>query len=517
MLGLAAARAQTPSHSAHGTAAPAAPSASRAFPGLPSNLPGWLFNRQANHVFPRRGPYNFAVYNLRPLALDLNGVAVGHALAYEDLVTGKAARLETATYAQIRRVLQNPPRLMPDERAISPTFARNFGVLEQVFDATHVLHAQTVDVLASPSLSPGEKDREIERLYRYYQTRVPYAITGLPMNMAYLDSQPYSGTFRKKYPKVNGLFWGYHWLQGAMYDLLDNKTPAEQKRAYEVLGKRYRETELLRTDRAFMPMFAEISPNFAAKHPALANVFDNLHMLHDLANDVLATDGLSDKQKQEQVTRAIWLVMAAAHANEKPGDAKVAGGLHDHRFSAGMPGMGLMKGATQDVMYMPGMNAWMRMDACAHCSMPLAPDQIAGRAPTVSADGWTMRVRCALCARDMAAQTQGDALLSIPTEDPRRWLTVLSDAQGRLTTDLPGAVFLEQEGSHAGCNDWSRAFSSRAAFDAYMRANPQYKNARALSLSEWQEREGKKPDTYVKTEGPVENPYANGGAGEAKP
>jgi hypothetical protein len=32
------------------------------------------------------------------LARDLNAVAVGHAMAYEDLVTGKAAGLETDTF-----------------------------------------------------------------------------------------------------------------------------------------------------------------------------------------------------------------------------------------------------------------------------------------------------------------------------------------------------------------------------------------------------------------------------------
>jgi virulence-associated protein VapD len=52
------------------------------------------------------------------------------------------------------------------------------------------------------------------------------------MNMGYLDSQPYSKAFRRKYPKVNGLFWGYHWLQGTMYDTLYGRTLEEQRNAY---------------------------------------------------------------------------------------------------------------------------------------------------------------------------------------------------------------------------------------------------------------------------------------------
>lgn len=486
-------------------------------PALPANLPGWLDNKKTNHIFRKRGAYNDDIYNVKPLARDLNAVAVGHSMAYEDLVTGKADRLETDTYNRINRVLKNPPALLPDERMISPAFAREQGVLEQVFDWTHVLHAQTVDVLASTKLSEDDKDREIERLYRFYARRVPYHITPLPMNMAFLDGQPYSGAFRKKHPKVNGLFWGYHWLQGAMYDLLDNKTLKEQRAAYEVVGEQYRRTELYRTDRSFMPMFAETSPRFAAKHPYLANVFDNLHMLHDLVNDILATNTMTEEQQRQQIKRAIWLVSAQAHKDEKPGDVKEEGGLHDHRFMDGMPGMGMMPHGTRHVMYMPGMGQWMRMNDCHHCSMPLPEGDDAWQASLVTADGWTMRVRCALCARDMSAQTKGRAILTIATEDKNRPLVLISDEQGNLRTDLAGAVFLESESSHAGCNEWSQAFTSRAAFDTFVKANPKYKNAKALTLAQWQERAGKEPDTYVKPRGPVANPYATGhdGQGEA--
>jgi hypothetical protein len=44
-------------------------------------------NKDKNHIYRKRGSYNDAIYNLRSLALDLNAVAVGHAFAYEDLLT----------------------------------------------------------------------------------------------------------------------------------------------------------------------------------------------------------------------------------------------------------------------------------------------------------------------------------------------------------------------------------------------------------------------------------------------
>ena len=38
---------------------------------------------------------------------------------------------------------------------------------------------------------------------------------------------------------------------------------------------------------------------------------------------------------------------------------------------------------------------------------------------------------------------------------------VISDEQGNWKGNMPGAVFLEQEATHAGCDGWSRAFTSR--------------------------------------------------------
>ena len=329
-----------PSHQHHQNSQ--MPATERELPPVPKNLPKWMNNKDKNHIYRKRGKYNDDIYHIRPLALDLNGVAVGHAFAYEDLVTGKAGELETKTFEKIDRVLKNPPRFMPDEANISPTFGRKYGVLEQVFDWAHILHFQTVDVLASTEMTDAEKEAEIEALYKFYLDNVPYAITGLPMNMGYLDSQPYSKAFREKYPKVNGLFWGYHWLQGSMYDLLYDKTLEEQKQAYESMGKQYRKVELYRTDRAFMPMFAEVSPRFAERFPELANTFDNLHMLHDIVNDALASEWMSEKQQEEQIQRAIWLVMAANHEGMEAGKTYGNDKLHDHRFMAGMPGMGWM-------------------------------------------------------------------------------------------------------------------------------------------------------------------------------
>ncbi|RYG71140.1 hypothetical protein EON80_05720 [bacterium] len=331
---------------------------------------------------------------------------------------------------------------------------------------------------------------------------MPYAITPLPMNMEWLYSQPYSKAFRGKYPKTNGLFWGYHWLQGAMYDGFYGLNLRQQKLSYEVMGRRYHGTELYRTNRTFMPMFAETSPKFSARFPKIANAFDNLHMLHDMVNDILASDWIGEKQKEEQINRAIYLLSADAHRGEKPGDFNAKDPAHDHRFMEGMAGMGMMKGGSTQVMEMDGMG-WMSMSECHHCSMPLPTGEDAWRASSLSAQGWTMRVRCALCARDMSAEIKGEAILRIPLETPDKTLLVLSKVDGTLTTDTPEVVFLEETAGHAKCNQWSRAFSNRAAFEAYVKKNPKYASVKPLSWEEWSTTESAgEPDTYVKPEPP---------------
>jgi hypothetical protein len=475
-------------------------------PQPPANMPAWMTSPRQGKVFYRRGPYNFAVFRLEPLARDLNGITVGHSLAYEDLVTGKADQLETVTFDNIVRVLKSPPRLRPGEHIISPTFSRLYPYLEQVFEWTHILHDQTIDLLASDQ-PQAFKEREMEALWRFYSEQ-PYAITGLPMNMAYLDSQPWSKAFRQKYPKVNGLFWGYHWLQGAMYDMLWLTDLESGRRQYEVIGDRYHRVELWRTDRPFMPMFADVSPEFSRAFPHIANAFDNLHMLHDMVNDILATDWLTDRQKEEQIKWAVWSVLATTHASESPMDFNRDNLLHDHRHYPGMPGMGMMElpgqepgqepthqhggqhgvqhqhGGQQGEQHQHGGHP-MNFSDCAHCGFALPPDLRHGVGAKVLKNGTTLSVRCLYCARHEAEGAQDRVIIRAATEDPDRLLILVGDGKGGFWSNIPGVVFLEEPGDHKACPGWSRAFTSVRAFREYVGRNPQYASQRALSLAEF--------------------------------
>lgn len=471
-----------------------------AMPVMPKDLPAWMNAPGADHLFYKAAPYNWAINRIPAFARDMYATGVGHAMAYEALVRGEAPTLETKTFDTINWVLKNPPRNPVDEGAISPTFMRRYGYLEKVFDWAHLLHFQTIDVLTHPGWTDAQKEAEIDRLWAFYQSE-PYAITGMPMNMEFLDGFPYSMKFRTDYPKVNGLFWGYHWLQTVNYDMLYRVPVKDQAPQYEILGARYHETELYKTDRDFMPMTAEMSPRFAKRFPQIANAFDNLHMLHDNVNDILSQPDYTEAQKQEQVKIAIYRVLASTHKDEAPGEGP-ENTLHDHRHPPSMPGMGWMKGSDDDIMWMSGMG-WMDMGSCAHCGIRMPDGNPWGA--TVSAEGWTMMVRCLMCARDMAGETPGRAIIRAATDDPERLLVLISDEEGNWTSNIDGILFLEKFGEHPECSGWSRAFTSRAALEKYVAANPEYKDTKPLTLTEWAALNHGTPDTYRKIDKP--NPY----------
>lgn len=153
----------------------------------------------------------------------------------------------------------------------------------------------------------------------------------------------------------------------------------------------------------------------------------------------------------------------------------------------------LGRGRAGAVLALLALAALTAAQNCAHCGFPVLEENGQKRLIVVKTGGETYPVRCVLCARDLAAQYPGKAQIVAPTEDPRRPLVLTSDERGDWTANLPGVVFLEREGDHALCNRWSRAFTSRAAFDRYLEDNPQYRDAKPLPLAEWSAREGQEP------------------------
>ena len=242
----------------------------------------------------------------------LNAFDYGHAVLAELLHTRPAdraaAELEGRQYAFIVGELFARGASMPrEEAALAPRFVRLAPEVAATFEWAHMLHRQIYDVWADERIPMEQKDARVAELLRYYRSRPDLALSVRPKDMSLMEGQPYSLAFRTRAPRFNGLVWSYHWLQMALYDaLLAGDSPAARRAAVASTTARFRTMvggagDALPT---VMPMTAAIAPAFAARYPEAAVVFDNLHSLHDVVSDILASPGVPRAGRRAALLRA---------------------------------------------------------------------------------------------------------------------------------------------------------------------------------------------------------------------
>jgi hypothetical protein len=286
--------------------------------------------------------HNWVFRNEHPVADRLfNAFDYGHAILYEILwsrPTAASTVLESEQYNFItRQLLVNPPGLPLEEAAIAPGYSRLVPEAKVMFEWAHLLHRQIYDVLADNRLDDATRDREVARLVTYYRSRPDIAFSTKPKSMSLMEGQPYSLAFRKRFPKFNGLIWGYHWLQVGLYDaLLAGKTPDERSALITGAVARFRQmlNDPPRSLPYVMPMTPAIAPLFTQRYPDAAAIFDNLHSMHDVISDVLANDSLPRNRKRAEIllaarryrddttqvtSREEWLGMATSMGLENQG------------------------------------------------------------------------------------------------------------------------------------------------------------------------------------------------------
>jgi hypothetical protein len=260
--------------------------------------------------FPDRS--NWVFRNSYPAADRLfNAFDYGHAILYERLYTrpnADPATLEQQEYDFItKRLLVKPPRLPLEEAAIEVEYAKLAPEAKQMFDWAHVLHRQVYDVLADERLSPIQKDARIARILAYYKSRPDLAFSSFPKSMELMEGQYYSSAFRDRYPKFNGLIWGYHWMQIGLYEpLLTATTPSDRRAGVQAATQRF--FQMLENAPQHMPrvmpMTPVIAPTFTARYPEVAVIFDNLHGMHDVISDILASPKVPHDRKRAEILLA---------------------------------------------------------------------------------------------------------------------------------------------------------------------------------------------------------------------
>jgi hypothetical protein len=245
--------------------------------------------------FYYRALWNFALReDLAELDSEFNGVDFGHSNLYENLLLTNGRDVEAIENRARKETLAfiaTKPRLNPNEEAIAPTYMKLAWRAQDTFDEAHALHRATYDIVVA-NLSDSEEDAAIRKVLAYYRDS-RYALTARRLDHHRLDSFPYSGEFRRRFPLFNATIWSYHYLQVAVYDPLQAAQNLDAKtRAVRPILSTYRGyLERPPVHWTFMPLTAEYSPSFAARYPEIAAIFDNLHMLHDNISDIL-TSGL---------------------------------------------------------------------------------------------------------------------------------------------------------------------------------------------------------------------------------
>ncbi len=263
-------------------------------------------------TFYLQAPHNWAFRTSYSHADRLfNAFDFGHAILYETLWTkpnAPAALLDERIYDRLtKQVLVKPPRVPLEEVAIEPMYARLAPEAKAMFDWSHILHRQIYDVLADERMSGDAKDAEVQRLIAYYKTRPDLAFSSKPKSMELMQEQSYSLAFRQKYPKFNGLIWGYHWFQVGLYEpLLVGKTvEVRQAGVRATVARFFQMLQAPLTSLPYqMPMTAAISPEFARQYPEAAIIFDNLHSMHDVVSDILTNPAVARDQKRSEILRA---------------------------------------------------------------------------------------------------------------------------------------------------------------------------------------------------------------------
>ena len=275
-----------------------------------------------------------------------NAFDYGHAVMYETLLSRPlpqaAQRLDGAELTFIvEKVLRDPPDVPLSEHAIGPRYTTLVPELAAMFEWAHMLHRQVYDVWADEWLDPARKDAAVQELLRYYRTRPDLAFSAKPKSMELMEGQSYSLIFRESSPKFNGLIWAYHWLQLALYDaLMLSRDGVEARRQVDQTVERFWAmlAEPPASTPTVMPMAAAVAPTFSARYPELAIIFDNLHALHDVAGDILASPKIPESRKRATIleaaahyrdditaitSRADWLEMSHAMGVERMGGVAV--------------------------------------------------------------------------------------------------------------------------------------------------------------------------------------------------
>ena len=324
-----------------------------------------------NSQFYLPGNYNFAFYDTHTRAAQSFYAAhVAHFGIYEVALTkgedntDAFAELE----ARIRGLVTDPPKFEPPAELIAPAWSRMAHPTGRTMDWTHHLHSQLYDILTDPSIT--EKKAAGERAIAYYLSNAEAAFSTRGYGHRWMmGGGTWAGVFARKYPDINGILWSYHWHHAAVYEALMESTPEAQARELDRVIDLFVDS-VLANPPEYMPLAAEVAPRFSKMFPAAAQIFDNLHMMHDITNDIMVDERLSRQEKEAEINRLLQnQLYSTQNSMVAPGITTMA----DHTMG---PGSMRVPTLLPDGSWLPQGHPDSQMVPMSQFMMPLLPDSL---------------------------------------------------------------------------------------------------------------------------------------------
>lgn len=255
-------------------------------------------------VYRLPAAYNFAFYDaFEHAARSFYAAHYTHFGAYETLLDhGEEAQEQMTRFAaRVRGYIDDPPKFEPPADIIAPDWSRLAYGTGQSMHWTHMLHSQLYDILSDPRV----EDRKAagERAISYYLSEPRQAFSTRGYGHRFMEGGgTWAGAFRERYPDVNGILWAYHWHHAAVYEALMEPDPGRRGPALDRVLALFVDSVLVDLPTE-MPLTAEVAPRFSEMFPAAAHIFDNLHMMHDVVNDIMADASFSRSGKAVEIER----------------------------------------------------------------------------------------------------------------------------------------------------------------------------------------------------------------------
>ncbi|MFP5212601.1 MAG: hypothetical protein ACLGPL_04410 [Acidobacteriota bacterium] len=281
---------------------------------------------QRDEVSYLRGPYNEAFFHRNNQAFRV-GAAIhyAHGIQHDYLLLNPMSdheKTDAKANEGYLKFIFNPPRTEPTMEYYGPYTAQVMFDLYRAIDWTHMHHEQTYDVLSDKSIPWNKKKEWTDRTVKYYLEKLDIPRSPAPLDVtmrrAAVMMKPYTTLFRNYYPKSNNFFYAAHWWHPVIYEamMLGGNGPGQ-----ESMVKQTDQTffdQVLKERPQVMFLGREAMPRYSRMSPESANIFDNLHMLHGIAYDLLSYDKWTNEQKRAELYRVIRAM------SYQPGDEQLA-------------------------------------------------------------------------------------------------------------------------------------------------------------------------------------------------